>query len=236
MLEVSEVDVFYGKTQILRNLTFNVKEGQIVFLIGPNGHGKTTILKTISGLLRPRKGCIKYCEEPIHKMSPNKVVEKGIVHVPQGGRLFPNMTVQENLFLGGYTERDRRKRQENLELVYRIFPRLEERKNQLCRSLSSSERKMVAVGRGLMSKAKLLMIDEPSLGLAPVLVDQLYKTIDEEITKMGITLLLVEQNIRYVTRLADYIYVIEQGKVSFEGSKEMLDVEDVTRRYFGTYD
>ncbi len=233
MLELNKVHAKYGEVEILRGVTLNVKEGQIAALIGPNGHGKSTIIKTISGLLKLASGEITFYGEKISNFPPEKIVEKGIVHVPEGSRLFPYMTVKENLLMGAYTKASWKTRERNLKSVYSLFPRLFERRKQLASSLSGGERQMVALGRGLMvDKVKLLMMDEPSLGLAPVAADELYGKI-AEVRKTGVGLLIVEQTVKRIAN-ADSIYLIENGEVRLHGgSKEVLESDYLKRAYLG---
>jgi branched-chain amino acid transport system ATP-binding protein len=233
MLEVNDVDVFYGVFQALWGVSLKVHDHETVSLFGPNGHGKTTILRTISGILTPWRGDIKFDGKDISKMPSHEIVKMGIVQVPQGRRLFPEMTVIENLKLGAYISDAWKKKEENLERVYQLFPRLKERKNQKCKTLSGGERQMVAIGRSLMSSARLLMLDEPSLGLAPKLLLELMEKI-KKIKETGISVILVDQNIRYITALTDRMYLIENGKVALEGRKEdMFENEYVRKTYLG---
>lgn len=233
MLEVKGIDVFYGGFQALREVTLRVENGETVGLFGPNGHGKTTTLKAISGVLKPRHGTIDFNGVPIGRMAPERIVNMGIVHVPQGTHLFPDMTVFENLMLGAYTRAAWERRKDNLERVFQLLPRLNDRKNQKCSTLSGGERQMVAIGRGLMSSAKLLMLDEPTLGLAPKLARELVRKI-MEIEETGISMILVEQNITYATELSDRMYLIENGEVSLEGGgEEILSNDYVKTAYLG---
>jgi len=233
MLEVKRINVYYGDLQALWDVSFEVNKGEIVTIVGSNGAGKTTTLRTISGLLRPKPGEISFMGERIDRLPPHKIVEKGIAHIPEGRRLFPYMTVLENLELGAYTREAREKKDDTLEWVYQLFPKLKERRSQLAGTLSGGEQQMLAIGRALMSRPKLLMSDEPSLGLAPklvLLVFEMLKKINEE----GITILLVEQNVRHALELADRGYVLETGKIVLEGdSRELLANEHVKKAYLG---
>ncbi len=233
MLVVKGINVFYGDLQALWDVSFKVNKGEMVALVGSNGAGKTTTLKTISGLLNPRPGAISFLDKRIDKLPPHKIVELGIAHVPEGRGLFPLMTVIENLKIGAFTPQAWRKMDETLEWIFQLFPILKERKNQLAGTLSGGEQQMLAIGRGLMSRPKLLMLDEPSLGLAPKIVLSLFKLI-EEINKEGVTILLVEQNVRQALELVDRGYVLETGKIVLEGrGKELIENEHVKKAYLG---
>jgi len=233
MLEIEGVNVFYGDIQALWDVSFRVNEGELVVIVGSNGAGKTTTLKTISGLLSPASGKINFLGERIDKASPHHIVELGIAHIPEGRRLFPYMTVLENLEMGAYTRRAREKRGETLEWVYELFPILAERKDQLAGTLSGGEQQMLAIGRGLMSRPKLLMLDEPSLGLAPMLVLSVFETV-RQINEQGVTVMLVEQNVRHALELADRAYVLENGRITLQGTgKELLENEYVKEAYLG---
>ncbi|MFX0200237.1 MAG: ABC transporter ATP-binding protein [Candidatus Hodarchaeota archaeon] len=233
LLDVNQISVWYGQFQVLRNVSLKLIPGESIGLFGPNGHGKSTILKTISGLLRPSKGNITFEGKSINKLHPKEIVRLGIVHVPQGHQLFPRMTVLENLYLGAYTPSAWKKRNENLQKVLGLFPHLEGRKNQLCSSLSGGERQMVAIGRGLMADSKVLMLDEPSLGLAPKLKERVMEAV-EKIKELGNSLILVEQDVNYVLRLSDRIYLIAQGEVVAEDRGEaLLSNDQIREAYFG---
>lgn len=233
MLEVENLVVAYGDMLVIKKLSMHVNKGEIVGVMGPNGHGKTTLLKTISGLVKPKSGKIIFEDMDLTKMPPHKIVEMGIVHVPQGAKLWPELTVEENLLLGAYVSSAWKKRQENLEKVYKLFPALKERRDRKCVTLSGGERQMVAIGRGLMSLAKLLMLDEPSLGLAPLVRRALLEKIPE-IRDTGITLLLVEQNLVFASEFSDRLYLMEEGKITLQGSKdEILSNEYVRKAYLG---
>lgn len=234
MLEVKHIDVFYGVFPALKDVSLRVKEEEIIGIFGPNGHGKSTILKTISGLLVPAKGEIWYKGQRIDRMHTDKIVDAGVTLVPEGKHLFPEMTVKENLLLGAYVSRAWKKRKESLKKVFKIFPRLKERQNQLCRTLSGGERQMCAIGRGLMSSGSLLMLDEPTLGLAPNLSLDIIRKIGEIKENLGISVILVEENVRFMTELSSRIYLIENSKVALEGCKEdILRNERVKEAYLG---
>jgi len=233
MLEVSDLCVSYGDMVVIENLSIHVDKGEIVGIFGPNGHGKTTLLKAISGLIKPRKGRITFENEDLNTKQPHEIVEMGLIQVPQGSRLFPELTVKENLLLGAYSPSAWKRRIENLEMVYNLFPALRERRDKKCLTLSGGERQMVAIGRGLMSSAKLLMLDEPSLGLAPLVRQALLKKIPE-IRDVGVTLLLVDQNIVFASEFSDRLYLLEKGKIRQQGSKdEVLSNPYVRRAYLG---
>jgi branched-chain amino acid transport system ATP-binding protein len=233
MLKVNEIEVFYGDIQALWGITIEVKDGELVALIGPNGAGKTTTLRTISGLLKPVSGKITYKGTSISKKPPHKIVEKGISQVLECGRIFSGMSVLENLELGAYISTARKERSKTLKSVFEIFPRLEERKNQQAGTLSGGERQMLAIGRALMSKPGLLMLDEPSFGLAPLLVEQMF-TMIKKINQQGVTVLLVEQNIRAALEVANRAYLLENGRIVGQGSvKDLLSFGSVQAAYLG---
>jgi len=221
MLRVSGLQTFYGDLQALHGVTLEVREGEIVSVIGSNGAGKTTTLMTISGVLRPRRGEIEFAGRRIDHLKPADIVEAGLGHVPEGRQLFPTMTVEENLILGACTRRARAAREETLERVYTLFPRLRERCRQTAGTLSGGEQQMVAIGRGLMSRPRLLMLDEPSLGLSPMLVRAIFDII-QEINRGGATILLVEQNVFRALKLSHRGYILENGRVVAEGSSQQL--------------
>ena len=232
ILDVYNINVWYGAIHAIKGVSFTVNEGEIVALIGANGAGKSTTLKTISGLMRSKSGSIKFCDEDIMKTAPDKLVAKGLAQVPEGRRIFLQMTVEENLEMGAYTQ-DKSTIAPNLERVYGYFPRLKERRKQIGGTLSGGEQQMLATARGLMSNPKLLMMDEPSMGLAPILVDQIFGII-EEMHKAGITILLVEQNAQKALSVADRAYVLETGTVSMSGTGEdLLHNDDVRKAYLG---
>ncbi|MDY6953115.1 MAG: ABC transporter ATP-binding protein, partial [Thermodesulfobacteriota bacterium] len=212
MLKVSGVDVCYGDLQVLWDVSFEVREKEIVVLVGANGAGKTTILRTISALIHPSKGTIDLDGVRLDQALPHDVISHGIVHVPEGRRLFPEMTVEENLMMGSLHEPARGKRLETMTHVYELFPKLRERKEQMAGTLSGGEQQMLAVGRGLMGHPRLMMFDEPSLGLAPLLVQELFHII-KRINEQGVTVLLVEQNVRQALKMCDRAYVLENGRI-----------------------
>lgn len=233
MLKVNEIDVFYGAIQALFSVSLEVKKGEIVTLIGANGAGKSTLLKTISGLIRPRSGTILFEDIDITKKSSMEIVKLGISHVPEGRRVFPEMTVLENLELGAFLRKDKQAIKKDLELVFERFPRLYERKNQLAGTLSGGEQQMLAIGRSLMSRPKLLLLDEPSMGLAPILVTEIFKII-KEINSQGTTILLIEQNAHMALSIADRAYVIETGRIVLSGeAKDIAANPEVKKAYLG---
>jgi branched-chain amino acid transport system ATP-binding protein len=233
MLEVNNVDVFYGDVQVLWDVSFNVQKGEIVALIGANGSGKTTSLNTISSILKPKKGSVTYEGQPLHTRAPHDLVTLGIAHVPEARRLFPEMTVKENLLLGALTPAAKKTRPEMLEKVYGIFPRLKEREKQAAGTMSGGEQQMCAIARGLMSKPRLLMLDEPSLGLSPILVADIFRVI-EDVHAAGVTVLLIEQNVFKTLAVADRAYVLENGRIVLQGTgKDLLDDEHVKKAYLG---
>jgi len=233
LLSVDKINVFYGDLQALWDVSFNVEKGEIVAIVGSNGAGKSTTLRTISGLLRPRTGSIQFLEEILEKIQPHRIVELGVAHIPEGRRLFPLFSVMENLKMGAYTRKQMEKKDETLEWIFELFPILKERRNQAAGTLSGGEQQMLAIGRGLMSRPKLLMLDEPSLGLAPKLVLTLFDLV-RKINEEGITVLLVEQNVRHALQLAHRAYVLETGRVVIEGrGDELMDNEHVKKAYLG---
>jgi len=233
MLEVEEIDAYYGDLQALWGTSMRVNEGELVALIGPNGAGKTTTLRVITGLLKPASGCIRLHGHPLGKEAAHKIVELGISQVPEGGRIFTGMSVLENLELGAFVPKARRVKDQSLKWVYEIFPRLEERKHQQAGTLSGGERQMLAIGRALMARPRLLLLDEPSFGLAPLLVEHIFEMI-VEINGQGVTVLLVEQNVRAALELAHRAYVIENGRIVGQGTGEdLLSFESVRSAYLG---
>jgi branched-chain amino acid transport system ATP-binding protein len=233
VLEVRGIDVFYGDVQVLWDVSFEVRKGEIVALIGANGSGKTTTLATVSSLLKPRKGSVTYEGEPIHTRPPHDLVHLGIAHVPEARRLFPEMTVRENLLLGALTPEAKKSRPQTLEKVFVIFPRLKEREKQHAGTLSGGEQQMTAIARGLMSKPRLLMLDEPSLGLSPILVADIFRVI-REVHEEGVTVLLVEQNVFRSLEVADRAYVLGNGRVVLEGKgAELLANDHIRKAYLG---
>ncbi len=233
MLELSDVNIFYGDLQVVWDVSCRIEKGEIVAIIGPNGAGKTTIMKTISGLLRPSSGEITFLDRRINELLPHQIVELGISHVPEGRHLFPQMTVLENLEMGAYISRVRNERADSLEKVYQLFPVLKERKNQLAGTLSGGEQQMLAIGRGLMSNPSFLMLDEPSLGLAPMLVSKTFDIV-KRINEKGTTILLVEQNVNYALELANRAYLLETGKIVIQGEgASLLNNSYVKKAYLG---
>ena len=233
MLKVSGINVFYGDLQVLWDVTFEVKEKEILVMVGANGAGKTTTLKTISSLLKPASGTVEFDGIRLDQLPPNKIIEKGIVHVREGRRLFPEMSVEENLIMGSLYGEAKAKRSDTMDYVYSLFPRLLERRKQTAGTLSGGEQQMLAVGRGLMSRPKLMMFDEPSLGLAPVLVQDIFDLI-KKINKEGMTILLVEQNVTQTLAMCDRAYVLENGRNVLEGTgKELMDNDHVREVYLG---
>ena len=225
--------MFYGDLQILWDVSFEVNEGEIVALVGANGSGKSTTLKTISGLLSPANGSIMFQDQHLNLIPANKIIEHGVAHVPEGRRLFPEMSVRENLIMGSLTPQAKAKRNETMEWVFGLFPRLREREKQLAGTLSGGEQQMVAVGRGLMALPKLIMFDEPSLGLAPILVADIFNII-KRINKEGVTVLVTEQNTKQSLEISDRGYVLENGRVVLSGTgQELLDNEHVKQAYLG---
>jgi len=233
LLELSGVDAFYGRVQALHSVSVNVDQAEIVALIGSNGAGKTTTLRTISGLMHPTHGTITFSGQDITKTAAHKIVGLGICQSPEGRRLFPRMQVMDNLRMGAFTRKDKLGIQQDMDRVFELFPRLKERMTQLAGTLSGGEQQMLAVGRALMSRPKLLMLDEPSLGLAPILADVIFKTI-QEINAAGTPILLVEQNAVRALEVAHRGYVLETGNVVQQGTgKELLNSPDVQRAYLG---
>ena len=233
MLEVSNLNVFYGKFQALRDVSLKVGEGEIVALVGANGAGKTTLLNTISGLLRPASGRVEFLGRRIGRLAPYKITKLGICQIPEGRKLFTDMTVGENLEMGAYTPEAWKRKRETLEQVYQLFPVLKERRKQSARKLSGGEGQMVAIGRGLMSNPKLCMFDEPSYGLAPKLFSEVLEVI-KHLREEGITIFLVEQNVRQTLETADRAYVLENGRIVLEGKgKDLLQNEQVKTAYLG---
>lgn len=233
MLEVRDLEVFYGSIQALHGISFRVDRGEIVTLIGANGAGKSTTLRTISGLLRPRRGNIFFEGTDLTRLPAHSIVRMGVAHVPEGRRIFPNLTVMENLRLGAYTRGSRREIEETLERVFESFPRLKERANQLAGTLSGGEQQMLAMGRGLMSRPSLLLLDEPSMGLSPILVEEIFDII-QRINREGTTILLVEQNAFMALQVAHRAYVLETGRLVLEGtSREVRDDPRVRTAYLG---
>ncbi len=233
MLSVSNINAFYGGIQALWNVSLRVNEGEIVALVGANGAGKTTLLNIIFNLIRPASGTIEFLGNRIDQMPPHHIGELGISYVPEGGRPFREMTVRENLEMGAYVQRAWKQREETLNQIYEMFPRLKEREKQLVGTLSGGELQMVAIGRGLMSRPKLCIFDEPSYGLAPLLVKEIFRTI-QGLRERGISILLIEQNVRQTLEIADRAYVLENGRIISEGrSKELLQDDHIKKAYLG---
>jgi len=233
MLTIENVSASYGMVQILRGISFSVKEKEIISIIGPNGAGKTTLVKTIMGLLHPKSGAIRFRGENIEKLPPYEIVKKGITLIPEGREIFPRMTVEENLKLGAYTTNGKSTVKEAKEKVYQIFPVLKKKEKALAQTLSGGEQQMLVICRSLMSNPQLLILDEPSLGLAPIIVEKVLDTV-RKINEEGVTILLVEQNIRDSLDVADRGYVLEQGKIILEGkSRELLCSNHIKEVYMG---
>lgn len=233
MLTIKNLNVHYGGIHALRGIDIEVEKGKIVSLIGANGAGKSTTLRTIVGLERCSQGQVVYKDEDITKKTTKNIVESGIVLVPEGRRIFPNLTVKENLILGGYSRNDKAQIQADMDWVYELFPRLKEREWQKAGTMSGGEQQMLAVGRGLMTKPELMMMDEPSLGLAPLIVKDIFEII-KEVNKRGVTILLIEQNAKVALEISDYAYVLETGVIVLKGpGKELLVNEDVKKAYLG---
>lgn len=232
-MKVNGIDVFYGDLQVLWDVSFEVRAGEIVVLVGANGAGKSTIIKTISSLLKPSKGSVEFNGIRIDHTPAYKVIEHGIVHVPEGRRLFPQMTVEENLIMGSLHGAAKGRRFETMERVYSIFPRLRERKRQLAGTMSGGEQQMLAIGRGLMSLPKIMMFDEPSLGLSPILVSEIFRMI-RTVNEEGVTVMLVEQNVKQTLAMCHRAYVLENGRIVMEGTgKELLADEKVKEAFLG---
>lgn len=234
MLRVNGIDVAYGDVQVLKNVSLDVQEKELVAVIGANGAGKTTLMRTISGLLKPKEGDIEFQGKRISDLEPHKITEQGVVQVPEGRLLFPMMTVRENLEMGAFTLKDKNEINERMKTVYDLFPRLKERERQAAGTMSGGEQQMVAVGRALMSSPKFMMFDEPSLGLAPKLVLQIFDLVVKINKELGITVLLVEQNVQHSCQISDRAFVIENGEVVLNGTgAEMLENPHVRRAYLG---
>jgi branched-chain amino acid transport system ATP-binding protein len=233
VLEVEKLSVFYGDHQALFDVNLVVNSGEMVSLLGANGAGKTTTINTISGVVRPKGGAISFDGAAIHEWPPNKIVEQGLIQIPEERMLFPDMTVYENLQMGAYLSRARQNRNESLEWVYGLFPVLKSRKSQMAGTLSGGEQQMLAVGRGLMGRPKLLMLDEPSLGLAPMLVLEVFRVI-QEINQQDVDILLVEQNARQSLKISQRAYLLENGSIAMEGqASQLLEADHVREAYLG---
>jgi branched-chain amino acid transport system ATP-binding protein len=234
LLELTDVHTYYGRVHALKGISMQIEEGKIVTLIGANGAGKSTTLRTIAGLVRPQQGSITFAGRPLHTLAAHEIVLAGLTMVPEGRRIFSTLTVQENLNMGAYSlGNDRSAIEANRRRVFELFPRLAERKHQLGGTLSGGEQQMLAIGRALMARPRLLMLDEPSLGLAPMLVKAIFETV-QQINAQGVTILLVEQNARAALKLADYGYVLETGSIALEGAaSDLLRDERVRKAYLG---
>ena len=233
MLEVKDLQVFYGMIQAIKGISFEVNEGETVALIGANGAGKTTTLHTITGLLSPKKGSVVFEGKEITKVPAHKIVSLGMAHVPEGRRVFAQLSVYQNLKMGAYTRKDKAEIDEMLETVYKRFPRLKERQNQMACTLSGGEQQMLAMGRALMSKPKIVLLDEPSMGLSPILVNEIFDII-QSLNKAGTTVLLVEQNAKKALSIADRAYVLETGRIVQSGDAQvLLNDESIKKAYLG---
>ena len=233
MLEVKDLQVYYGMIQAIKGISFEVNQGEVIALIGANGAGKTTILHTVSGLLTPKKGSVIFEGQDITKIPAHKIVSMGMAHVPEGRRVFAQLSVYDNLKMGAYTRTDKNEIEESLEMVYKRFPRLEERKNQMAGTLSGGEQQMLAMGRALMSKPKIILMDEPSMGLSPIFVNEIFDII-QEVSASGTTVLLVEQNAKKALSIADRAYVLETGTIALQGdAKELMNDDSIKKAYLG---
>ena len=233
LLEVGALDAGYHGQRVLRNISFTVSEGGLITIIGPNGHGKTTLLRAISGLIQPMAGEIRFAGEALGKARVDQIVARGIVHIPQGDMIFSEMTVRDNLLMGAYLPEPFGRLAASLAEVYALLPRLEERESQIASTLSGGERRMLAIGRGMMTGGRILLIDEPSLGLAPIAIDQIYGLI-RELKEAGTTILLVEENASRVADLADRIYLLDNGRFVWQGAAGELDLHDeIVETYLG---
>lgn len=233
MLEVKDLEVYYGVIQAIKGVSFQVNQGEVIALIGANGAGKTTILHTITGLLSPKRGSVMFEGKEITKVPAHKIVSMGMAHVPEGRRVFAELSVYENLKMGAYTRKDKKEIEESLANVYKRFPRLEERRNQMAGTLSGGEQQMLAMGRALMSKPKIILMDEPSMGLSPIMVNEIFDII-RAVSEGGTTVLLVEQNAKKALGIADRAYVLETGKIVLEGkAEELLENDSIKKAYLG---
>lgn len=233
MLEIKDLKVNYGMIQAIKGVSFDVNQGEIIALIGANGAGKTTILHTITGLLTPKEGSIIFEGKDITKVPAHKIVSMGMAHVPEGRRVFAELTVLQNLKMGAYTRNDKAEIAQTLQTIYERFPRLEERKNQMAGTLSGGEQQMLAMGRALMSHPKIILMDEPSMGLSPIFVNEIFDII-EQVSKSGTTVLLVEQNAKKALAIADRAYVLETGKIVLDGkAQELLNNDSIKKAYLG---
>ena len=233
LLEIKDLEVYYGMIQAIKGVSFQVQEGEVIALIGANGAGKTTILHTITGLLEAKKGSVIFDGKDITKTPAHKIVSMGMAHVPEGRRVFANLSVYQNLKMGAYTRKDKQEIEETLKTVYKRFPRLEERKNQLAGTLSGGEQQMLAMGRALMSHPRIILMDEPSMGLSPIFVNEIFDII-KEVSASGTTVLLVEQNAKKALSISDRGYVLETGKTVLEGnSEDLLNNDSIKKAYLG---
>ena len=233
MLEVKDLQVYYGMIQAFKGISFEVNQGEVIALIGANGAGKTTILHTVTGLIAPKAGSIVFEGQDITKIPAHKIVSMGMAHVPEGRRVFAQLSVYDNLKMGAYTRKDKNEIEESLEMVYKRFPRLEERKNQMAGTLSGGEQQMLAMGRALMSKPKIILMDEPSMGLSPIFVNEIFDII-QEVSASGTTVLLVEQNAKKALSIADSAYVLETGNIALEGdAKVLMNDDSIKKAYLG---
>ena len=233
MLEVKDLQVYYGMIQAIKGISFEVNQGEVIALIGANGAGKTTILHTVTGLIAPKAGSIVFEGQDITKIPAHKIVSMGMAHVPEGRRVFAQLSVYDNLKMGAYTRKDKNEIEESLEMVYKRFPRLEERKNQMAGTLSGGEQQMLAMGRALMSKPKIILMDEPSMGLSPIFVNEIFDII-EKVSASGTTVLLVEQNAKKALSIADRAYVLETGNIALEGdAKVLMNDDSIKKAYLG---
>ena len=233
MLEVKDLEVYYGMIQAIKGVSFHVDQGEVIALIGANGAGKTTILHTVTGLLSPKKGSVVFEGQEVTKIPAHKIVSLGMAHVPEGRRVFAELSVYENLKMGAYTRKDKSEIEENLQKIYQRFPRLKERKNQMAGTLSGGEQQMLAMGRALMSQPKIILMDEPSMGLSPILVNEIFDII-QEVSKSGTTVLLVEQNAKKALSIADRAYVLETGRIALEGrAEDLLRDDSIKKAYLG---
>ena len=233
MLEVKDLEVYYGMIQAIKGVSFHVDQGEVIALIGANGAGKTTILHTVTGLLSPKKGSVVFEGQEVTKIPAHKIVSLGMAHVPEGRRVFAELSVYENLKMGAYNRKDKSEIEENLQKIYERFPRLKERKNQMAGTLSGGEQQMLAMGRALMSQPKIILMDEPSMGLSPILVNEIFDII-QEVSKSGTTVLLVEQNAKKALSIADRAYVLETGRIALEGrAEDLLRDDSIKKAYLG---
>ena len=233
MLEVKDLEVYYGVIQAIKGVSFHVEKGEVIALIGANGAGKTTILHTVTGLISPKKGSVIFEGKDITKVPAHKIVSMGMAHVPEGRRVFAELSVYENLELSAYTRTDKAEIEDSLKNVYKRFPRLEERKNQMAGTLSGGEQQMLAMGRALMSKPGIILMDEPSMGLSPILVNEIFDII-RSVSESGTTVLLVEQNAKKALSIADRAYVLETGNITLEGNaKDLLEDDSIKKAYLG---